>query len=274
MMCSHRVSIQDKTTGGMLLVPCGRCIACRLNKSRGWAIRIMHEVKVSKVSCFVTLTYSDEFLPKNKSLVVEDCQKFFKRLRKNSQLKIRYFLGGEYGEQGARPHYHAVLFGISKDFKAEIERSWGLGYITVDDVTIERAMYVAKYTVKKLSGSEKSKYGDRVSEFGLMSRRPGIGSDFVVSNFSFIKNNGFCVVKGNKVGLPRYYREKIFVTDEEKNELQKKRQVFLDENFKLSRSKLGGDLQPDFRVADYQRSEFRQGEIDLSKREEMKRRKL
>lgn len=274
MMCSHRVMIQDKTTGGILMVPCGRCIACRLNKARAWSIRIMHEVKVSKISCFVTLTYNDENLPKNKTLSVEDCQKFMKRLRKNTKCKVRYFLGGEYGEQKQRPHYHVILFGISKDFRAEIERSWGLGHVTVDDVTTERALYVAKYTTKKLSGPEVSKYAGRRPEFGLMSRRPGIGSEYLDTNGNFLKQNGFCVVKGNKVGLPRYYSEKIFKTDEEKNELQKKRQVFIDEAFEKSRAKAGGVILAPYMVSDYIRTELAQGEKDLQAREKMNRRKL
>lgn len=274
MMCSHRVMIQDKTTGGILMVPCGRCISCRLNKARGWSIRILHEVKSSKISCFVTLTYDDKNLPANQSLNVEDCQKFFKRLRKNTNLKIRYFLGGEYGEKGNRPHYHAILFGVSKEFRAEIERSWGLGYITVSDVAPEHALYVAKYTTKKLSGAAVSQYQGRSPEFGLMSRRPGIGHDYLDVNGGFLKQNGFCVVKGNKVGLPRYYSDRIFKTKEEKNELQKKRQVFIDEAFEKSRQKAGGPSLPPYKVSDYIRTELKQGEADLQSREKMNRRKL
>lgn len=274
MMCSHRVMIQDKTTGGILMVPCGRCIACRLNKARAWSIRIMHEVKSAKHSCFVTLTYDDEHLPKNKSLVVADCQKFLKRLRKNTKLKIRYFLGGEYGEKENRPHYHVILFGLTKEFRTEIERSWGLGFVSVADVTDERALYVAKYTTKKLSGDLLPRYGGRKPEFGLMSRRPGIGHDYLDTNGGFLKQNGFCVVKGNKVGLPRYYSERIFKTEEEKSELQKKRQGFINEAFDKSRAKAGGHTLHPYQVADYIRTETAQGEKDLQAREKMKRRKL
>lgn len=273
-MCAHRVMIQDKMTGGILMVPCGRCISCRLNKARAWSIRIMHEVKTSKVSCFVTLTYNDENLPKNKSLVVEDVQKFFKRLRKNTKLKLRYFLGGEYGEIQKRPHYHAVIFGLSKEFHAEIERSWSLGFVTVDDVTPERAMYVAKYTTKKLSGPAVSEYDGRKPEFGLMSRRPGIGHDYLDTNGKFIEQNGFCVVKGNKVGLPRYYSEKIFNTEAKKNVLHRKRQSVIDEAFQKSRAKAGGETLAPYEVADYSRLELQQAEIDLYVREKMQRRKL
>lgn len=256
------------------MVPCGRCIACRLNKARAWSIRIMHEAKVSKLRCFVTLTYNDDHLPKDGSLVVADCQKFMKRLRKNTQVPIRYFLGGEYGEIGKRPHYHAILFGIDTSFRREIERSWGLGYVVVSDFCDAHALYVAKYTTKKLSGAKVADYGGRKPEFGLMSRRPGIGSDYLDVNGDFVKQNGFCVVKGSKVGLPRYYSERIFKTDDEKNELQKKRQAFIDENFEKSRQKAGGSSLAPYEVADYIRTESKQGEIDLKVRESMKRRKL
>jgi len=234
----------------------------------------MHEVKTSPRSCFVTLTYDDKHLPKNKSLVVVDCQKFLKRLRKNTGLKIRYFLGGEYGEDHHRPHYHVILFGISKEDRVQIDLAWGLGYVSVFDVSLERAMYVAKYTTKKLSGPAASWYGDRKPEFGLMSRRPGIGHEFIERNGGFVKHNGFVVVKGNKVGIPRYYRDAIFKTEEEKIELQKKRQAFIDEAFAKSRVKAGGDSLAPYQVSDYIRTELAQGEVDMKAREEMKRRKL
>lgn len=274
MMCAHRVFIQDPTTAGILMVPCGRCISCRLNKARAWSIRLMHECKDSKISCFVTLTYDDQHLPKNKSLSVEDCQKFFKRLRKNTGLPVRYFLGAEYGEDTKRPHYHVILFGLSKDFRNEILRSWGNGHITVDDVTPERCMYVAKYTTKKLTGALKSTYAGRTPEFGLMSRRPGIGARYLESNGRFIEQNGFVVVKGKPTSLPRYYSEKVFKTEEQKNALQKKRQAFIDEAFQKSREKAGGDSLHPYQVSDYACTELAQGEIDLQAREKMNRRKL
>jgi hypothetical protein len=66
------------------------------------------------------LTYDDEHLPPNNSLLKKDLQKFFYKLRqKIKPIKIRYFAVGEYGSNKTkRPHYHIILFGyVPKDLE-------------------------------------------------------------------------------------------------------------------------------------------------------------
>ena len=46
-------------------------------------MRVIHELAGYKDAVFLTLTYADEHLPPNGSLVVADLQKFIKRLRKH-----------------------------------------------------------------------------------------------------------------------------------------------------------------------------------------------
>ena len=46
-----------------LKIPCGRCIGCRLERSRQWANRCMLELQYHESSYFVTLTYDDEHVP-------------------------------------------------------------------------------------------------------------------------------------------------------------------------------------------------------------------
>ena len=46
-------------SGDVVYLPCGQCMACRLNKSRDWATRCVLEAKMHKDNCFVTLTYKD-----------------------------------------------------------------------------------------------------------------------------------------------------------------------------------------------------------------------
>lgn len=132
-----------------ILLNCGRCDGCLLDRSREWAVRCVHEASLYEDNCFITLTYDDvkcketaekiintfmskvkmaldknyikepifdlkEFIPINRdyTLVKSDFQKFMKRLRKAfPDRKIRYFHCGEYGELG-RPHHHAALFNI------------------------------------------------------------------------------------------------------------------------------------------------------------------
>ena len=66
-----------------LLVPCGKCLACRIARRQEWSMRVIHELAGYKDAVFLTLTYADEHLPPNGSLVVADLQKFIKRLRKH-----------------------------------------------------------------------------------------------------------------------------------------------------------------------------------------------
>ena len=267
------------------MVPCGRCYACKLNKARAWSVRIINEVKHSPSSCFITLTYNPENLPKNGSVVVEDCQKFLKRLRKNTGKKIRYFLGSEYGEEGKRPHYHLICFGIGKEERPTIDKSWGLGFVDVSDVTLDRALYVAKYTLKKLSGPDSGEYARRgiKPEFALMSRggrgvgQGGIGSAYVEENKEWIRRNGFVIQKGVKVALPRFYADKVFNTDELKKELHEKRQKVINEGFELAREALARSGQSGllgFNVADYQQMGRRAKEVELQAQENLKKRKL
>ena len=92
-------------------VPCGRCMGCRLEKSRQWAVRCVHEAKFYEDNCFVTLTYAPEHLPKDGSLNRKHVQDFIKRLRRRlDDRKIRVFYCGEYGDKLRRPHYHLCLF--------------------------------------------------------------------------------------------------------------------------------------------------------------------
>ena len=92
-------------------VPCGRCTSCRLEHSRQWAVRCMHEAQMHEGNSFITLTYAPEHLHEDYSVHKKELQKFFKRLRKNTGIKLRYFACGEYGDENRRPHYHAIIFG-------------------------------------------------------------------------------------------------------------------------------------------------------------------
>lgn len=98
-------------THELIYVPCGRCIGCRLEHSRKWAMRCMMEASMHEDNSFITLTYDEEHLPVGRSLVPRDLQLFLKRLRKAVDVPIRFFACGEYGELNQRPHYHAIIFG-------------------------------------------------------------------------------------------------------------------------------------------------------------------
>lgn len=175
---------------------CGQCVPCRINRRRVWQHRIMLESLQHSDNAFVTLTYNDDKIPAGDTLVPKDAQDWLKRLRYNTDLKLRYYLVGEYGDQTMRPHYHAILFGFPSCFRGntrlsktgkpccaactEIQKSWSidnepLGHILVGQVTLDSAQYVANYTTKKMTKPDDERLEGRHPEFARMSLRPGIG---------------------------------------------------------------------------------------------------
>lgn len=211
---------------GNLTLPCGNCIGCRLERSRQWAIRCTHEASLYEDNCFITLTYSPEHLPSDVSLKKEHLQLFIKKLRfKFSDVKIRFFGCGEYGENFGRPHYHLCLFNFDfkdkllwKSFKgfkyytsSVLEDLWGKGHCIVGDLTFESAAYVARYCTKKITGEKAEEhYQGKIPEFAHMSLKPGIGYEWIKK---FGETDVFprdeVIVRGFKSKPPRYY-DKIF----------------------------------------------------------------
>lgn len=208
---------------------CGRCIGCRLEYTRQWGVRCMHEASMHKFNVFVNPTYNDSSLPLSPSglptLRYGDWQLFMRYLRRTGR-KVRFFMSGEYGEDNGRPHYHALLFNCwfpdmkywrrsDSGFKlyrsAELESLWTRGNIEVGMVSFESARYCAKYVIKKIGGEmAAAHYGDRVPEFARMSLKPGIGAEwFEKFGWSDVLPDGQVVVNGRKSAAPRFYRERL-----------------------------------------------------------------
>lgn len=233
-----RVVFTERTGHGSvrsLSLPCGQCVGCRLERSRQWAVRCMHEAKLYDRNCFITLTYSEENLPADLSLRYQDFQLFMKRLRRRfSTSKIRFYMCGEYGEDHAdhcgRPHYHACLFNcyfpdqlyfkrVGKSVlytSAILTELWPHGFTLIGAVTFESAAYVARYCMKKVTGKPAEEHyrvvdpdtGEvrtRVPEFARMSLRPGIGGGWLLRFLGDVFPAGECVVNGRFTKAPRYY---------------------------------------------------------------------
>lgn len=218
----------------VMSVPCGQCIGCRLERSRQWAIRCVHEADLYEDNCFITLTYDDVNVPQNGSLRKSDFQKFMKRLRKEfSGQKIRYFMCGEYGDRGSRPHYHACLFNLdfldkyscvdkdgNKYYRSPtLEKLWPFGFSQIGEVTFESAGYVARYCLKKVTGDmARDHYGERIPEYVDMSRGrgdvKGIGSGWYDKFKDDVYPGDFVVVRGDVICRPpKYYDKKYSLTN-------------------------------------------------------------
>lgn len=211
-------------------VPCGKCNFCLRSRALDWCFRLQQEQKVSNTSHFITLTYADEYLPfeyttGEATLCPDDLQRFLKRLRKdNEQFKyrtskpIRFYAVGEYGEMGSRPHYHALVFNAEVQAIDRLNKTWPVGRVDVGRVEPASIGYVSGYVFKRFED-----YGNRIAPFARMSRRPGIGLNYLEKNKQWHKpenlpeftqelNRFHIMDNGHTRRLPRYYKEKVFTS--------------------------------------------------------------
>lgn len=157
--------------------------------------------------------------------------------------KLKFYMCGEYGPTHGRPHYHALLFGV--DFRdklywrttpagakiyrsATLERLWPYGYSSTGELTFQSAAYVARYVMKKRTGSgeketeeildlETGEIHKRKKEYNQMSRRSGIGSSWLEKYHQDVySSKGKVIVRGHELNPPRYY-DKLY---EDVDELQ------------------------------------------------------
>lgn len=229
MQCFSPSSVPDKRFKSKrvrLTVPCGNCAACITNKRNEWASRLRIENRYAKSAYFVTLTYSDDNIEINPipnchgeiigyhgTLNKDHIQKFMKRLRKGNKSKIRYYLVGEYGEKGNRPHYHMLIFGLDYHgdrLKKYILDKWNKGTIDIGTVTPASIKYVTNYMIQK--HNFQNPFIEK--PFALMSK--GIGSEYlkrkcqIDKHHNDLERNYMMFEDGQKSKLPRYYRDKIY----------------------------------------------------------------
>ena len=231
-----------------ILVPCGKCLACRINRRREWTVRLLNEEIYSSSSFFVTLTYDNEHLPLDKNgnpcVCKRDVQLWLKRLRKKFGSGIRYFLNSEYGELG-RPHYHAIIFNLPPTFAPDshsiirfsdghksisfhshsFQQIWGKGDVEYSEATKERCGYCAKYFVDR-----KEIDSSLVPNFSLISKGTkfnklgGIGSRYAEAIKSKVRYNQSVSMihpsSGKYVAIPRLYRNKIYSEEERQKMFQ------------------------------------------------------
>lgn len=222
-----------KIKGEIIYVPCGRCVGCRLDLAKDWAVRCVHEAQMHEENCFVTLTYNNENLPKGGTLKKVHFQKFIRKLRKKiDPIKIRYYGCGEYGEDLGRPHYHILIFGYSfsedkyfhylsepkkKNRFSEVEsypvyrsplleKIWKRGFSEIGSITLQSAGYAARYVRKKIGGEIALKHYDgKIPEFALMSTRKGIGYSWIKKYWSDVYPKDFFHIEGKRFKPPKYY---------------------------------------------------------------------
>lgn len=216
-----------------MFVGCGKCEFCRKKWIGDWATRLMMQKQMSYLTICMTLTYNDDNLPyinNIPSLSKEDIQKFFKRVRKETNklypdVKYQYFITGEYGSSFLRPHYHLILFvntDNNKITKYDIQTicldKWKKGYIQFMESNGISIKYLAKYIGKTTGISDYAIENGVPLPFLLVSRNPAIASGYLTKNFGenfeyHFKSLEHCKIAlsglGDKI-IPRYIRKKVY----------------------------------------------------------------
>lgn len=228
-------------------IPCGKCVGCRLDYSRGWADRcVLESLDKDPESCwFLTLTYDDNHIETEKrslltdkgtlTLYPKDVQDFMKRLRiewfrRYNAENIRFYLAGEYGSTTARPHYHMLVYNLpipdltfyksnihgDQLFNSdEIEDLWGHGFVVIGKLEWKTAAYTARYVLKKFKGKSKEETDEHYKLVGLLpeftrsSRRPGIAREYYENHSAEIYKNDEIILPNGKITKPPKYFDKL-----------------------------------------------------------------
>lgn len=186
-------------------IACGQCVGCKLEYSRQWGIRCVHEIQMHPRSCFLTLTYKPSELPKYGNLQPKHLKIFMKALRRKFGPGIRFFACGEYGDKKGRPHFHVILFNHDFDDKIiwkprtndrnvsyrskDLEKLWKRGHSEIGEANFDSACYIGRYITKKITGKMADQHYEHIDEntgeviqlrpeFLRMSIMPGIGTEF------------------------------------------------------------------------------------------------
>ena len=231
-----------------LNVPCGKCLACKEEIAKEYTLRFQHErnEKGYKQLAFLTLTYNAENLPiKNWHMTLrkKDITDYLKRTREKLRRDMKdtnqkllnycYYLSGEYGEEGNRPHYHIVLAYNNKRVLNEFVRQWEekKGFVKCfERATIQSVFYTIGYVDKKIGLQGVGK--DREQLFRKFTK--GMGKDYLLKNAKSINKQMFCRLSKFKIGIPRYYKKKLndiglWMNDEETIKKIKERKSESDE---------------------------------------------
>lgn len=213
LISTHRLdfnilSLEEKYgKDSLMMLPCGKCAACKVNHQKEFAVRCSLEATYYKENCMVTLTYREGQCPRK--LIKRDLQKFIKDCR-NAGLKFRYYGCGEYGTEGGRPHYHLIMFGywpsdaiVDHTSKSGypvytsrfLTNIWRRGIVSISEMAPSTAAYVAGYVGKKLG----------LGEFTLMSTRPGIGARYLQEHLFDIYQYDNLVGSFGVSKVPRYF---------------------------------------------------------------------
>jgi len=230
----------------VLAIPigCGRCMECKNQERMKWQVRLTEDIKKHINGKFVTLTFSNksikdltiEILEKNKNLPKEKkisgykldnaiatlaVERFRERWRKKYKKSIRHWLVTELGHKGTENiHMHGIVW--TDENIEEVEKHWKYGTLWKGN-EIKKGVYenyvneaTVNYTTKYVSKTDpdhkyyKPKILTSSGIGGNYEDRMKIKHEFKGED----TNETYRTKTGVKLGLPIYYRNKVFTEDE------------------------------------------------------------
>ena len=214
--------------GEILTLPCGRCATCRSKKRFEWVLRMELEDMTAITTWFITLTYDDDKVPrKNGYTVLEKSApiNFIRRLKKleaktpkqhrlpthdsyGDKYKIRYLQVGEYGSKTYRPHYHLIVWNVSKYAIDRVSRAWKNGFVKAETPRDGGAVatYTAKYVMKEHAEID-------FKEPPFKSQSNSIGLKHALRHPQMIKDG--MLHRGKfKIPIPKWWRDKFYTQEE------------------------------------------------------------
>jgi len=128
-------------------VRCRKCAACLRVKRFRYSLQAEVECRSNERTWLVTLTFK-----KIPDRAYPEIQKWLKRVRKNTDEKIKYLCTTEYGTQNGRLHYHLLVHGTEKLQRRMLENHWHNGFTNARLIDRQRygraCRYVTKYVLK------------------------------------------------------------------------------------------------------------------------------
>jgi hypothetical protein len=221
-MCYTPLTLKDDR-----IVPCGRCRTCINAKIASWLFRLEQHQKIVSNARFITLTYSNTYLPliwsdfhqkEVSTLNRIDIQRFMKRLRQEqirkfkNKLPLSYIAVGEYGKRfSKRPHYHLIIYNL--DERIDVQKVWSMGIVKNLPVLDGGISYVLKYMNKDVTF-----HSQDIREKGRFQCSKNLGINYIDEKTLKYHNQSLehCHLTfpgGRKTPMPRYYRLKIYNED-------------------------------------------------------------
>lgn len=222
--------LKDKRVG-YVPIGCGKCMECKKQKSNQWKVRLMEDLRVNKNAKFVTFTFSDESLQeldndikgeiegynRDNEILSLGVRRFLERWRKLFGKSVRHWIVSELGSKlTERIHLHGLLW--TDESMDVIQERWGYGNVILGDgkkhyVNEETIGYIVKY-ISKVDEKHKE-YNSKIYT------SKGIGANYMqrkdFERNKYIEGETIETYKtrqGLELGLPIYYRNKLYSEDE------------------------------------------------------------